>query len=56
MQQRKAPLVHATLPAPTRPAALQETPRTELPTRVLQPTRVLHSARVPQQLCLQFHR
>jgi len=35
---------------PTRPAPLRATPPVVLPTRVLQ------SARVPQQLCFQFHR
>jgi hypothetical protein len=42
--------MHATPAMPTRPAPLQATPHAALPTRVLQ------SARVPQQLCLQFHR
>jgi hypothetical protein len=50
MQHRLVPPLQPTPAMPTRPAPLQAVPRTDLPTRVL------HSARVPQQLCLQFHR
>jgi hypothetical protein len=50
MQHRTAPPAPPTPATTTRPAPLQATPRAVLPTRVLQ------SARVPQQLCLQVHR